>query len=172
LEEAMPASLLEETLEAWRYAREGVIDEVRNIPAEHFDFRPTPEMRSVREQVVHVLEVAMMMVGELTRDDTDFRRAPWPKLLAMYAQRAYDATSRDELLGLLASQLAEGERAFRERGELTLYQFLTRFDGKRGTKFTWLQHGIAQEEYHRAQLTVYARLLGLVPALTKRIKGG
>jgi uncharacterized damage-inducible protein DinB len=168
----MPASLLEEALEAWRDARMGVCDEVRNIPAEHFDFRPTPEVRSVREQVVHILEVAMMMVGELTRDDTDFRRAPWPKLLAMYAKPAYNATTREQLLALLASQQADGERAFRARGELALCQFLTRFDGQPGTKFTWLHHGIAQEEYHRAQLALYARLLGLVPALTQKIQSG
>jgi uncharacterized damage-inducible protein DinB len=168
----MPASLLEETLEAWRDAREGVIDEVRNIPAEHFDFRPTPDVRSVREQVVHILEVGMMMVGELTRDDTDFGRAPWPELLASYAQPAYDAKTRADLLTLLETQLAEGERAFRARGELALYQYLQRFDGLRGTKFTWLQHGIAQEMYHRGQLTLYARLLGLVPALTQKIMGG
>lgn len=168
----MPASLLEEALEAWRDARQGVIDEVRNIPAEHFDFRPTPEVRSVREQVVHILEVALMMVGELTRDDPDFRRAPWPRLLAMYAQPAYDAKTRDALLALLTSQLDDGARAFRERGELGLFQFLTRFDGQPGSRFTWLHHGIAQEEYHRAQLTVYARLLGLVPALTQKITGG
>lgn len=168
----MPASLLEETLEAWRDAREGVIEEVRNIPAKHFDYRPTPEVRSVREQVVHILEVAMMMVGELTRDDTNFRRVPWPKLLAMYAQPAYDAKTRGELLALLKSQLAAGEQAFRARGELALYQYLERFDGQPGTKFTWLQHGIAQEMYHRGQLTLYARMLGLVPALTKAITGG
>jgi len=168
----MPMSLLEETLEAWRDAREGVIDEVRNIPATHFDFRPTPEVRSVRELVVHILEVAMMMVGELARDDTNFGRAPWPKLLAMYAKPAYDAKTRKELLALLKSQLADGERAFRERGELALYQYLKRFDGQPGTKFTWLQHGIAQEMYHRGQLTLYARMLGIVPALTQRITGG
>jgi uncharacterized damage-inducible protein DinB len=36
----------------------------------------------------------------------------------------------------------------------------------------WLHHGIAQEMYHRGQLTLYARLMGLKPALTKRIEGG
>jgi uncharacterized damage-inducible protein DinB len=168
----MNTSLLDEALEAWRDARQGVIAEVRNIPADQWDFRPAPEVRSVRELVVHILEVAMMMVGELTRDDADFRRAPWPKLLAMYAKPAYAAKSRDALLALLESQLADGERAFRARGELALLQFLTRFDGQPGTKFAWLHHGIAQEEYHRGQLATYARLLGLVPALTQRIMGG
>jgi uncharacterized damage-inducible protein DinB len=166
------SSLLDETLEAWRDVRDGLIDEVRNIPARHFDFRPTPEVRSVRELVQHILEVAMMMTGELTRPDTDLHRAPWPKLLALYAKPAWRATTKGELVKLLRSQMRDAERRFREAGELSLYQLITRFDGEPGTKFTWLQHGIAQEMYHRGQLTLYARLLGLEPALTRRIRGG
>ncbi|MEE9154571.1 MAG: hypothetical protein V3U42_10815, partial [candidate division NC10 bacterium] len=67
-------TLFEEALEAWTDARLGLIDEVQNIPAKKFEFRPTPEARSVREVVVHILEVAMMMTGELTRADTNFHR--------------------------------------------------------------------------------------------------
>jgi len=165
-------NILDETLEAWEDARLGVLDEARNIPAEHWDYRPTPEAKSVREQVVHVLEVAMMMTGELTRPDTNFRRAPWPKLLKMYARAAYKADSRQELLKMLRSQLRDGRRAFRAVGELHMLQLIDRFDGRQGTRLAWLNHGIAQEMYHRGQLATYARLLGVEPALTKRIRGG
>src|SRR5580765_6011809 len=85
---AGPNSLLEEALESWRFAREGVRDELKNIPAERMDFRPTPQSRTVRELVQHILEVSMMMTGELTRPDTNLQRAPWPKLLRMYAMEA------------------------------------------------------------------------------------
>lgn len=165
-------SVLEETLEAWRDVRLGLVEEVQNIPAAKFDWRPTPQVRSVREQVVHVLEVAMMMTGELTRPDTNLKRVPWPKLLEMYAGPAYAAESRAELVRLLRSQLAEGEKKFRAVGELHLLQYIERFDGERGTRLAWLHHGIAQEMYHRGQITLYARLLGLEPALTRRIRGG
>jgi len=168
----MPESFLEETLEGWRDVRSGLIDEVLNVPAARFDFRPTPENRSVRELVQHILEVAMMMTGELTRPDTNFRRAPWPKLLAMYAKPAYRAKTRAQLVSLLRSQMREAEKKFRAAGEVSLCQLMTRFDGNLGTKMAWLHHGIAQEEYHRGQLTLYARLLGIEPALTRRIRGG
>lgn len=166
----MQPTLLDETLEAWRDVRHGIVDETRNIPAKRFDFRPAPGVRSVRELVQHILEVSMLMTGELTRPDTDLRRKPWPKLLTMYAAPAYRATTKAELVKLLRSQMRDAERRFREAGELSLYQMMERFDGERGTKFTWLQHGIAQEMYHRGRLTVYARLLGLEPALTKRLR--
>ena len=165
-------NILDETLEAWEDARLGVLDEARNIPAKHWDYRPAPEAKSVREQVVHVLEVALMMTGELTRPDTNFRRAPWPKLLNMYAKAAYRADSRQKLLTMLRSQLREGRKAFRTAGELHMLQLIDRFDGGKGTRLAWLNHGIAQEMYHRGQLATYARLLGLEPALTRRIRGG
>jgi uncharacterized damage-inducible protein DinB len=43
---------------------------------------------------------------------------------------------------------------------------------ERGTKLAWLQHGIAQEMYHRGLLTLSERLMGLEPALTRRIREG
>ena len=168
----MFANLLAETIDAWRDARAGVLDELRNIPETKLDFRPTPYSRTVRELVQHILEVAMMMTGELTRPDTNFQRAPWPRLLAQYAKPAWRARTKGQLLRLLRAQLRDGERRFRRAGELALFQWLTRFDGRQGTKFAWWQHGIAHEEYHRGQLALYARLLGREPALTRRIRGG
>lgn len=166
------SSILDETFEAWQGAREGLIAEVRNIPPHQFGFRPTPRSRSVAELVQHILEVAMMMTGELTRPDTDFHRAPWPQLLALYAKPAWRVKTKPALLRLLASQLAGAERKFRQAGELALLQLITRFDGARGTKLAWWHHGIAHEEYHRGQLALYARLLGIEPALTRLIRGG
>lgn len=165
-------SYLDETLGAGRDVREGLIDEVKNIPAGDFDFRPTPEVRSVRELVQHILEVAMMMTGELSRPVTDLKRAPWPELLAMYASKAYEATTKTELVRLLETQMDQAERTFRKCGELALFQQMENFDGSSWTKVQWLHHGIAQEMYHRGQLTLYARLLGREPALTRRIRGG
>jgi uncharacterized damage-inducible protein DinB len=163
-------TMLEEALESWEFARVGFINEVRNIPPKYWDYRPTLEMRSVQEVAVHILEIAMMMTGELTREDTNFRRAPWPRLLKMYAKPAYKAGTRAELLRLLASQLREGQKKFRAAGELHMLQCITRFDGKKGTRLAWLYHGIDQEMYHRGQITAYARLLGIEPALTKLIR--
>lgn len=164
-------SQLDELLESWRDAREGVIDEVENLPGDRFQFRPTPDVRSVREQVQHILEVAMLATGELTRPDTNLQRAPWPKLLALYAKPAWRAKSKQALLKLLRSQMNDAERRFRSQGEIALWQTMRRFDGQRGTKLAWVYHAIAQEWYHRGQLALYARLLGLVPALTQRIQG-
>lgn len=164
-------NLLEEALESWAGVRAGVIEELKNIPEKQWDFRPAEGVRSVRDLAIHILEVAMMMTGELTRSDTNFQRKPWPKLLEMHSAAAYRLKSRQEILKFLDTQLEDGIQKFRSAGELHMLQLIRRFDGKPGTRFAWLHHGIDQEEYHRGQLTVYARLLGIEPALTKRIRG-
>lgn len=168
----MPKSFLEESLYSWRDVRAGLIDEVENIRATQFDFRPAPEVRSVRELLQHILEVAYMMTGELTRSDTDFHRVPWPDLLELYAAHVYDAQTKKELLTLLKTQMDEAEQQFVDAGEKVMYDLITNFDGSKWTRMQWLHHGIAQEMYHRGQLTLYARMLGVEPALTKRIRGG
>jgi uncharacterized damage-inducible protein DinB len=33
-----------------------------------------------------------------------------------------------------------------------------------------MHHGVSHEEYHRGQLAMYARAMGLVPALTQLIQ--
>jgi uncharacterized damage-inducible protein DinB len=164
-------SFLLETLGNWRHVRHGAIAEIENIPAEHFDYRPTPEVRSVKEVVQHILEVALMMTGELTRADTDFGRAPWPELLALYGAPLAGATTRDQLLELMHTQVEEACDAFKAAGEAHMMEPIRNFDGSTWTRMQWLHHGIGQEMYHTGQLTVYARLLGLVPALTKKIRG-
>jgi len=165
-------SFLSETLAAWRDVRDGLIEEVENIPAAKFDFRPAPEVRSLRELIQHILEVALLMTGELTRPDTDFRRASWPKLLELYAAHGHNEKSKTGLIRLMRSQMNDAEQKFAALGEEAMYGLITNFDGSRWTKMQWLHHGIAQEMYHRGQIALYARLMGREPALTKRIRGG
>ena len=164
-------TLLEEALEAWEDARQGVISEARNVPADRFDYRPEEEVRSVEELLVHIMEVSEMMVGELTRPDGSFRRKPFPELLEEYAGHLHRLSGKEELLEALQATLEGGMSRFRRAGEVHMLGTIERFDGRRGTRLAWLHHGIAQEMYHRGQLCTYERLLGRVPALTKRIRG-
>lgn len=163
--------LLEEALEAWEHARRGLIAEARNVPAEEYGFRPADDVRSVAELLVHVMEVSAMMVGELTRAGGGFGRAVFLDLIEEHAGDLRGLEERDEILGALEATLEDGLERFRAVGELWMLGLVERFDGRRGTRLAWLHHGVAQEMYHRGQLCTYERLLGRVPALTRRIRG-
>lgn len=164
-------SLLEESLEAWEFVREGVIDELHALPEKELGFKPAEKSRSVIELVQHIVESGTLMAGELTRADGDFQRKSYEGFLHEYGRGISAKRTKAQLLDALRKTHTDGQRKFREAGELQILQFIRRFDGKMGTRLAWMNHGIAHEDYHRGQLALYARLLGRVPALTRRIEG-
>lgn len=164
-------SLLDELLEAWAYTRQGVIKEIENLSEADLQFRPHKESRSAAEIGLHIVESGQMMAGELSRSDGNFRRKPYPQLLKEHARGLPPTAKKAQLVKLLKQTHADGARKLATAGELGLLQQITRFDGERGTRMAWMNHGISHEEYHRGQLALYARLVGRVPALTQLILG-
>lgn len=164
-------TLLDEALESWGFARDGVIGEIRNLGDRDMEFRPAPDSRSVAELVRHVLESGLLMSGELSRPDGDFRRKGYEALLREHGRGLSRGKSRKDLLAALRRTHAAGAEKIRRAGELHMLQLIRRFDGKMGTRLAWMQHGIGHEEYHRGQIALCARLAGRTPALTKLIEG-
>jgi uncharacterized damage-inducible protein DinB len=165
-------TILDEALESWRYARLGFLAEAEGIPEERWDHRPHPRARSVSELVHHILRSGAMMVGELSDPEGDFTRAAPEEILAEHTADLPETATPAELKALLLSTLEAGSARFREVGEISMLQDIRRFDGAAWTRLTWMLHGVAHEEYHRGQLALIARTMGLVPALTKLIHGG
>ena len=168
---ARARTLLDETLDAWRYARTGVIQELENISGEQYSFRPSPRSRTVTELAQHIVESGLMAAGELNRRDGNFQRRAYPELLREHAGDRARVTGKQALLELLRVTFEEALEAFRRSGEVAILQEIVQFNGEPATRLTWLNHAIAHEEYHRGQLALYARLLGRVPALTQLIEG-
>ena len=165
------SSLLDEALEAWQYTRAGVISELRNLPDVSLAFRPTPTMRTPAEIAMHIVESGLMMAGELSRPDGNFRRKSFPQFMKEYTKGLKPAANKKQLIQLLTKTREDGEKKLRAAGELHMLQYITRFDGVPGTRLAWMNHGISHEEYHRGQIALYARLVGRVPALTQLIHG-
>ncbi len=164
-------TLLEESLEAWEFARQGVTAELRNVSEKDIDFRPREESRTVGELVRHIIESGNLMAGELARAEGDFRRKSYEGLLVEYGRGVSSLRSKKQLLAGLRQTHVDGDKRIRRAGELHMLQNIRRFDGKMGTRLAWMNHAISHEEYHRGQLALYCRLLGRVPALTKLIRG-
>jgi uncharacterized damage-inducible protein DinB len=111
------------------------------------------------------------MAGELSRPDGNFQRQSFPEFMKEYAKGVKATNNKKELVALLTKTQQDGEKKIRQAGELHMLQLITRFDGERGSRIAWMNHGISHEEYHRGQLALYARLVGKVPALTQLIYG-
>lgn len=165
-------TLLDEALDAWSYTRSGVIDELENLPAGRWDFRPAPPSRSIAEIAQHLIENGLLAVGELTRPDGDFTRQSYDAFIVEHAGVRAHTGDRDRLLSLLRETLDEARTAFAKAGLDAMLRPIRQFNGAPASRFSWLHHAIAHEEYHRGQLALCARLLGLTPALTRAIEEG
>ena len=158
----------DEICQAWQLVRDGLIKEVESIPSDQFGFRAAEGSRSVLEILQHVVEAERMLAGEICSDDTNLGRAPF-ELIAKHAAQVKAADTRDAILELLRGSLDESTQRIREFGDEKLEQIMPG-DGKRLTKRAMLNLGVGHEMYHRGQVTVYQRLLGIEPALTKVVK--
>ena len=148
-----------------------MISEIRNLPDVSLTFRPTPTSRTAAEIAVHIAESGLMMAGELSRPDGNFRRKSFPQFMKEYARGVKATSSKKQLIQLLTKTHEDGQKKLQKAGELQILQLITRFDGQPGSRLAWMNHGVAHEEYHRGQLALYARLVGRVPALTQLIYG-
>ncbi|MCB2205313.1 DinB family protein [bacterium] len=162
-----PQTPLQEVLTRWYSIRRGFIRELNQIPPARLTFRATLEVRSILDLVQHVLEFSIITVEELVREDTNLHRASMAQLANVYAPNIGRADSKEKLINLLVEQYRDAEERLSTLGELEMLQLVPRLDGGQQTRMSLLQEAIQHEMYHRGQMTVYIRLLGLEPALTR-----
>jgi uncharacterized damage-inducible protein DinB len=151
----------------WKEFRQGLIDEVLLIPEDKFDFKATPETRSISELIRHIIGSQKMIVGEVCRPDTNFAKG-FAALIQEHASSVESITGKDTLVDALRKSMDEAEATMRGFGDDALQGPMVGFTGRETVKIDTLNFIMSHEFYHRGQLTIYQRLLGIEPALTTR----
>ena len=162
-------AIVDEIWFGWQEVRSGLIKEVESIPADQFGFRPAEVSRSVLEILQHIVETERVLSSEICCDDTNLKRAPL-ELVAQHAGQVKAADTKDAILELLRSSLTESMHRIREFGDEKLEQMMPESNGKQLVKRAMLNLVVGHEMYHRGQVTVYQRLLGVEPVLTKFVR--
>jgi uncharacterized damage-inducible protein DinB len=167
--EARP--ILDDAIEALSFAREGTIAEASNIPDERWDYRPHPNARSVAELIRHMIEAAAMLVGEAADVEGDFKRRHPREHVAAHAGDLGESMTPTELKDALQRTHEVSVERVRKAGAAHMATPIRRFDGGSWRRDTYVFYAASHEDYHRGQLALYARTMGLIPALTQRIHG-
>lgn len=159
-----------DAIDAWAFTRRNLVAEVTNLPTGGFDHRPHPDARSVAELCHHVLVSGRMFVGEIARAEGSFARRPMPHIYAEYAADEPEREDRDVIVERLGATWSEMRRTL---GGLTpefLLSDMIALSGEPVARVRMLYFASSHEFYHTGQLTVYARTLGIVPALTRQFQ--
>jgi|SRR5688572_29305865 len=143
--------------------RPGLVRTVHAFPEQDFDFKPRPELMTMREMVVHIAEAECAWVHGVLEEAT-FEDWVVPKDDPAQGYRIIvDAPDRASLLALL-EQWHRPTQAWLDQPESKLaHEVFSEAKGRRYTAHWILDRVHEHEIHHRAQLGVYLRMLGVEP---------
>ncbi len=155
---------------SFRQVRANTIRVAQEIAEERYDFKPTPESRSVAQLLAHVANGPRFQLLVHGQRIDDLKQVNFGELLQQNAVEEARTRSKIELLELLTS---EGER-FATFLEGVSDAFLAEpvamppgADPTSKSRFEMLLSAKEHEMHHRGQLMLTQRLLGLTPHLTR-----
>ena len=155
-------------LESWKTIRQDTIAAVQDFPPGELDYRPVPELMTFGEIARHILDAGHALTGLLLAGDADLTGPDFRRRMAAHSTGLAAGADAQELAAALARSLEERSAALAALGPEYLAEIITRFDGQRVTRLEMLQMVKEHELTHRAQLFLYLRLKGIVPATTRR----
>lgn len=153
-----------------RVVRKNTIAIAEDIPQDRYDYRPTPESRSVRETLLHI--VSMMLFDRRIHEEerrTSMEGFDFGAFFASLPTNERLPLSKDEIVTLLKDEGEQWCSWVENLPEARLAEMVTRGGAGPGGKnrFEMLIGTKEHEMHHRAQLMVFERLLGIVPHLTR-----
>ena len=145
----------EETLELWNHTAERVVALAENFPEDKYDFKASPEVRSFREQLLHVAGANYFFL----------QRAGSKKTKAEHAGRETKA----DVVAVVKESFADGAAFIRDSGDDGLRRMVKHPLAERNVSIqTLLLVATNHAGEHYGQLVVYYRLNGIVPPASRR----
>jgi len=149
-------SLVKELVAGWQRAATDIIDVAEAMPEEKYGYKPTPEISTFREQLVHLADATQRFIDTAKGTKSE-------------AGHPHAAMTKAEVVALLKQTLQTGQEML---GSLTDAQLLEQvkfpFGNRMVTRFTFWQGPLYQVRNHHGQLVVYLRMNGIVPPTTAR----
>jgi uncharacterized damage-inducible protein DinB len=159
-----------ELAKAFRTVRNNTIQIAQDIPEDKYDFKPSPDSRSVKQTLAHIATLTtfpMMLHGE---------RVPIEKIDFMeYMKKVAEQEARLQTKAQIVAKLKDTGEEFAKmvealNDETFLAEEITFRAGSTPpsrTRFDLLLAAKEHEMHHRGQLMLMQRMLGIVPHLTR-----
>ena len=148
--------LAQELVGTWARAAANMIDVAEVMPEERYDFKPTPEVRTFREQLVHVAGTVQRFIDTAngTKRESDSPQTPMKKA---------------DVVRLLTEAFQAGEALIRSLTDAQMVEPVKfPFGDQVVSRYGFWMGPLLDGADHYGQLVVYLRLNGIVPPATAR----
>ena len=148
-------SLSKELAASFQRAATEILDIAEVMPAEKYGYKPTPEISSFGDQLVHVAGLTQRFID----------RAKGTKTEAGH----HGAMPKPEVIALLKKTFRDAQEMITPLTDAQLFEPMTfPFGDRTVTRATFWQGPLYQIRNHYGQLVVYLRMNGIVPPTTAR----
>ena len=143
----------EAVLARWNEAGHKLVAMAEDFPEDKLDYKPTPEVRSFAEQLLHVAAVNYFFTNTANGKKTGEEDLPRDK----YKTKA-------DIVAAVKKSFADGAETLKAKGDAGLSSLVKHPFGNRLTRLSDLADDMsAHAQEHYGQLVVYYRLNKLVP---------
>lgn len=148
--------LAQELVATWARAAANMIDVADAMPEERYDFKPTPEVRTFQEQLVHVADTVQGFIDTAngTKGASD---------------SPHTLMTKADIIRLLTQTFQAGQAMI---GSLTDAQMVEPvkfpFGDRMVSRYGFWMGALQDAADHYGQLVIYLRLNGIIPPATAR----
>ena len=141
-------------LKDWERAKAYTVDDLNTVPSDKYSFRATDSIRSFAQQMLHLAQsnvnIIMFVAGE-------------PNIISdPILENSKTAQSKDSVVYYVKTSydlVIDGIKKM----NTTSFNDKVKFYDWEETKYVWLLKAFEHQTHHRAQTTIYIRLIGLHP---------
>ncbi len=143
----------QEVLDSWNEIGRKLIAMAEDFPEAKYDFKPTPEVRSFAEVLLHVAGTSYVFTDQAQG------KSPRPHDLARK-----DYPAKADIVAALKKAFQDGAAVIKAKGDKGMSQTVYIEFNNRMERVSDLAYGLAMHaSEHYGQLVVYFRLNGIVP---------
>jgi uncharacterized damage-inducible protein DinB len=148
-------SLAKELAASFQRAATEIVDIAEVMPAEKYGFKPTPEVSSFGDQLVHVTGITQRFIDAAKGTKTDAAH--------------HGTMAKPEIIGLLKKTFQSAQEMITPLTDAQLLEPVKfPFGDRTVTRATFWQGPLYQIRNHHGQLVVYLRMNGIVPPTSVR----
>jgi uncharacterized damage-inducible protein DinB len=137
----------------WNEIGRKLIALAEDFPEDKYDFKPTPEMRSFAEQLLHVAGSMEYFTAPVQGKQPGTENPP----RATYKTKA-------DVVAFVKKEVEDGANAIKAKGDKGMADLIADPESKQQMHVSDLAYGLIEHSgEHYGQLVVYYRLSGLVP---------
>jgi uncharacterized damage-inducible protein DinB len=148
------ASPSQAVLESWNEIGRKLIAMAEDFPEDKFEFKPKPEQRSFREQLLHAADSTYYFTNPATGQKMPAEEDPSKNKLKTKA----------EVVAFVKKSFADGAAAIKAKGDAGMAETIVDAFANQEVRLGDLAYGLIEHSgEHYGQLVVYYRAAGLVP---------